>query len=190
MHTHPFYTTRTFYIVMTATFVLALAILFTTTTRDLRAVIEDAFVAETSAVQELTVENEHYLALKQKLKLPDVAPREVAGALPVASTTPTEVATTSTPALVVSDYTLAVRNGTSVNGLAGKLADILLTAGFAKAVTGNATPQGVTEIYIQEDIRAEVFALLRTAAPELLEGAQLMANNPTSADIVIILGGK
>src|SRR3989344_2180685 len=98
MHTHPFYTTRTFYIVMTATFVLALAILFTTTTRDLRAVIEDAFVAETSAVQELTVENEHYLALKQKLKLPDVAPREVAGAPSAASPTPPQHSPPTTPA--------------------------------------------------------------------------------------------
>ncbi|OGG61892.1 hypothetical protein A3C87_00655 [Candidatus Kaiserbacteria bacterium RIFCSPHIGHO2_02_FULL_49_34] len=193
MHTRPFYTTQTFYIVMTTTFVLVLALIFTTTTRDLRAIIEQTFVAETGTVQTLTVENEHYLALKAKLSLPDIAQREA----PItpdeaqgAATSTEEAISTTAPTLNLLDYSLAVRNGTTIQGHAGNLATLLEGAGFAKAATGNASPQTVTEIYINADIRTEVFALLKAAAPELLAEAQLMQNNPTSADIVIILGSN
>ena len=179
---------------MTTLFVLVLAIIFTTTTRDLRAIIEQTFVAETGTAETLTVENEHYLALKAKLNLPDIAPQNDMTA--VAATTSAPATTTplqseqTPPEINLAEYSLAVRNGTEMNGLAGKLAVELETAGFAQAKTANASPQAVTEIYIKEDIRTEVFPLLKAAAPELLQDAVLMQNNPTSADIVIILGGN
>ena len=198
MDTRPFYTTRAFYLSMTTSFIIVLAVVFVFATRTLLTQVDATLATETASQQELSLDTGHYALLKQKLGLPDVAPSvssETSVSSPSTSTaaTTTAAAATSTPAeapldINLSTLTVAVRNGTGISGLAGKLRDDLVAAGFPKATTGNSDKQSRTEIYIRADIRDAVVAILKEKLPTLLDGADIMDKEPTSANIVIILG--
>jgi hypothetical protein len=111
---------------------------------------------------------------------------------PTATTSePVPAATTTEPIAPTVDLTtltVVVRNGTGISGLAGKVSTELTAAGFGKATTGNSDPQTDTEIYIRADVRDAVVATLNEKLPSFLAGAVVMEKEPTSADIVIILG--
>lgn len=197
MDTRPFYTTRAFYLSMTTSFIIVLAVVFVFATRTLLTQVDATLATETASQQELSLDTGHYALLKQKLGLPDVAPNVSETPAPTLSTSTTATTSTdtatSTPAAALPDInlstlTIAVRNGTGISGLAGKLRDDLVAAGFPQATTGNSDKQPRTEIYIRTDIRDAVVAILKEKLPTLLENADIMDKEPTSANIVIILG--
>lgn len=196
MDTKPFYTTRGFYLSMTVLVIAVLAIAFVTVTRGLLTQVDRALVVESKPSATSSLNSENYAILDQKLDLPEAASTTVSTSTVATATstaTTTAVVATSTPVqtvptIDVSKLTVAVRNATGVTGLAASVRDELTGAGFAKASTGNATAQPRTEVYIRANVRDAVVAILKEKLPNLLVDADIMEKEPTSADIVIILG--
>jgi hypothetical protein len=113
---------------------------------------------------------------------------------PSASTTPVAIATASPSANVdVSKFDVAVLNGSGIAGEAGKVKEILTTAGFNVTSTGNAATYDFTKTIIKakSTVGAPVLQKLKDAlSKSYIVGDDQTLTTTATVDIQIIVGSS
>jgi hypothetical protein len=117
-------------------------------------------------------------------------------------TTTTEVTLTPTATptseatLDLTKYSVNILNGSGIKGEAGKVEELLISAGFAedKVTTGNANSYDytTTSVSLKKDIPDEVFGKVKTALGSgyTVEKAVATLSDSSSYDIEIIVGNS
>lgn len=130
-----------------------------------------------------------------------IARSVLGGEKPAPSPSPTPTSTLFTPspleepeAVDVSQYSVQILNGSGVAGEAGKVNDLLVSAGFSKADTGNADNYDYTDSQIQLKANTPdaVFDAVKGALSEeytIVKSSDNLAED-SEYDIVIIVGDR
>lgn len=114
----------------------------------------------------------------------------VATVMPANSPTPTPVSTTSAN---ISKFDVSIFNGSGIAGEAGKVKDILVTAGFTVTSTGNAATYDYTKTIIKakSSVDASVVQKLKDALSKsyVIGDSQTLSSSSTT-DIQVVVGSS
>lgn len=186
---------RFIYPVVTILFLMVIFLTIFVVVRDIKKNINTLTTLTIIPERKDQLETEQYLILKQKFSLPEIAPRgevitpeleqKLQEDMPPQDTV---LQLEGKSSFDFSSSTVLVYNASGINGLAGKMKGVLEEVGFLKIKTGNTNPQTRNEIYIRSDIREEITKKLQENIPSLFIDGDIMEKDPSSADIVIILG--
>lgn len=202
MKNKPFYTTRLFY---RSTVILAVIVLVLAFRAVTMSIIQDTAVLLTTSdtpTSKWTIDATQYNIIKTKLTLPDVAPREtkVVGTVtqtqdtPVASSTAAETSpetqTQSETVLNIKTLSIAIKNGTVIEGLAGVLKKSLDDAGFSNVSAANTrNPQKAHALYVKSDISDEQLTKLKESLPSSFTSINREdAIDGSKYDVEVIIG--
>lgn len=125
----------------------------------------------------------------EKVVNKDVAPSPIDTIAPSATSTPSA---SPSATLDLTKYTIVVQNGSGTAGEAGKVKDLLTTAGFKVGTTGNAATYDFTKTVIKtkKTVEADYVAKLTTALGKTYEvDSTVISLADTSKDSVIVIVG-
>lgn len=199
MQHKPFYTTRAFYSSIIVLFIGALILTFQVVTVRIKHDTALLLTRDETPVSKWAINTTEYDILKEKLNLPDVAPRETAivgtvtpgtGEASTTTAAPIATSTTASPAIDILHLTLAVKNGTGIDGLAGVVRTRLTKQGFSDVTATNTkTPQKENIFYAKESVTDAMLATLKTHLPASFADARREpALDGSTFDIEIIIG--
>ncbi|MDE2001440.1 MAG: LytR C-terminal domain-containing protein [Patescibacteria group bacterium] len=137
---------------------------------------------------------------------PYIASLSSSAARPAASPAPAVTASTSTPAaqpatttpaapapaVSKADFPIAVLNGTTVAGEAGRLRSLLTAQGFTVSSVGNNSDQTqvVTTLFVSSDVPDTILSGIRVVLEAQYQNVLVNVSPVTSKDIHIVIGKK
>lgn len=107
---------------------------------------------------------------------------------PVATTSPT-----ASPSAKISEFNIAIYNGSGISGEAGKVKTLLEDAGFTVVSTGNAATYDYTKTIIKAkaDIEASVIKKLKdTLSENYVVGEDQTLSSTSTTDIQVVVGSS